>query len=176
MKNNNKIIGISVLVLLLALVVVIPTTTTTTTTLAVYGQGGESFGTVDECSRLGQTSGGFAEAECKLNEALAINNATIRNQLNNPRIQELEAQAPQFKTLGDLVLGCMSENGTIPQFQCQMSLQEASATWCGLEGFDQEKCTYASGVANNFTQSMLLSAEVERFLGGLESPSGAPYP
>jgi hypothetical protein len=170
-NNNNKIIGIGA-ALVLALVV---TTTTPSAVVVVYGQGGELFGT-DECSRLGETVGGFEEAECKLLEAQAINNATVQNQLNNPRIQELEAQDPVFKSFGDMLLGCMSENGTIPQFQCNTALQSAAGNWCNLEGFDQEKCTYVSSIANSFTQSMTLLAEVDSFLGGLEYPSGAPYP
>jgi hypothetical protein len=161
-----------IMISLLLVAVASGTTTTTTTTIAAYAQGGggQLFGGTDddECSRLGETVGGFEEAECKLEKALAINNATVQNQINNPRIQELEAQDPVFKSFGDMVLGCMSENGTIPQFQCNSALQSASGNWCNLEGFDQEKCTYVSGAANNFTQAMILLADVESFVGGLE--------
>jgi hypothetical protein len=131
---------------------------------AAYAQ--QLFGGIgSEC-----TGGGFAEAQCKSDKIERIANATIKNMTSDQEIQSLKAQDPEFAAFTNIVSGCLTGQGgpSLTIGQCNMSMTEATGKWCGLEGYNEQKCMIASSIAQNVTDANLLAMDVGSFLGSLE--------
>ena len=82
-------------------------------------------------------------------------NATISNRsLSNPEVQTLAAQDPQFKAFTDIWQNCVTNlgygNGTISQFQCTATFDQATGKWCGLEEYHPEKCKHATDIVSGY--------------------------
>lgn len=82
-------------------------------------------------------------------------NATISNRsLSNPEVQTLAAQDPQFKAFTDIWQKCVTNlgygNGTISQFQCTATFDQATGKWCGVEEYHPEKCKHATDMVSGY--------------------------
>ena len=72
----------------------------------------------------------------------------------NESAQALAAEDPTFKTFGDIWQNCITNlgygNGTISQFQCSATFDEATSKWCGLTEYHAEKCAHATDMVSGY--------------------------
>lgn len=93
--------------------------------------------------------------EEKATAVFGLINATVSDRfLLNTSAQALAAQDPQFKNFGDIWRNCISNlgygNGTISEFQCSATFDEATGKWCGLEEYHAEKCAHTTDMVSGY--------------------------
>lgn len=83
-----------------------------------------------------------------------INHTVSDRFLLNASAQALAAEDPQFKAFGDIWQNCITNlgygNGTISQFQCSATFDEATGKWCGLTEYHAEKCAHATDMVSGY--------------------------